>query len=696
GYGGGIFITGDGNYDPSTKRLDLSGMQILDNSAEKSGQSLYVVMNKLKDWCQYGLSGEYVKGNYSDTLSNTNETEGIAKDQSSFNTLYPQEIQAQQNHLQYLWTTQIASLISVGVALNVSNTDAPLQFSIKGRGMIQEKLCVKLIEIGSKTSINLILVLKKANAIEVVYPPDDGSGAPITVTGDPQGEQTATFGMKDYQWYDSQKKYNILLSNDRKIFTGVEGKEDSGISLDVQELVGEEPKEEEEQKEIDSPGGFKLTMWMYILIGGVAFLIIVIVIIFICCICRHKRQKDRKQENIQMNTYNQTYKQEPYVPQSSPYSYNSPSSSNYVNQNQSQLQNQGNFSARMNQSSVYPQSLSQAGPEVDIVAQILNSQQNSARKERNPVMPAPAPIDPNAPFNTTWDKTDFEKVKKLGRGGFGTVWCMMERSTQRVVAIKVVDYDNEQAQQMILKERDIMLNIYESIKKSSPPGSFIHVVQPLGFFLSEDSTKAYLVLEFCSRGDMRKYITNMRESGTEISNKRAFELIAQIISAVDQLHANGIIHGDLKPENVLVMKDYRVKLSDFGLARKIEEGRDYLTAMGGTTFYLGPELLQNQVEQSQGAQKLMQTPAADIWAIGVMIFELLAQRHPFFDAKDGNLPLLELARRITVEKPAELPSHYSENLRKLIRNMLTKDPSRRITSADILEIPEVAECLTRQ
>ncbi|KAA6374548.1 MAG: putative AGC family protein kinase, partial [Streblomastix strix] len=499
----------------------------------------------------------------------------------------------------------------------------------------------------------------------------DGSGAPITVTGDPQGEQTATFGMKDYQWYDNQKKYNILLSNDRKIFTGVEGKEDSGISLDVQELVVEEPKEEE-PKEIDSPGGLKLTMWI------------------------HKRQKDRKQENIQMNTYNQTYKQEPYVPQSSAYSYNSPSSSNYINQNQSQLQNQGNFSARMNQSSAYPQSLSQAGPEVDIVAQILNPHLH--KKERNPVMPAPAPIDPNAPFNTTWDKTDFEKVKKLGRGGFGTVWCMMERSTQRVVAIKVVDYDTQQAQDMILKERDIMLNIYETIKKSSPPGSFIHVVQPLGFFLSKDSTKAYLVLEFCSRGDMRKYITNMRESGTEISNKRAFELIAQIISAVDQLHANGIIHGDLKPENVLVMKDYRVKLSDFGLARKIEEGRDYFTAMGGTTIYLGPELLQNQVEpsQGQGAKKLMQTPAADIWAIGIMIFELLAQRHPFFDAKEGNLPLLELARRITVEKPAELPSHYSENLRKLIRNMLTKDPSRRITSADILEIPEVAECLTRQ
>ncbi|KAA6362573.1 MAG: hypothetical protein EZS28_041901, partial [Streblomastix strix] len=63
---------------------------------------------------------------------------------------------------------------------------------------------------------------------------------------------------------------------------------------------------------------------------------------------------------------------------------------------------------------------------------------------------------------------------------------------------------------------------------------------------------------------------------------------------------------------------------------------------------------------------------------------------------DGNLPLKELIRRITEDAPAELPGHYSDNLRKLIKKMLTKDPSRRITSEDILEIPEVADCLTKK
>ncbi|KAA6376400.1 MAG: putative serine/threonine-protein kinase Nek1 [Streblomastix strix] len=275
---------------------------------------------------------------------------------------------------------------------------------------------------------------------------------------------------------------------------------------------------------------------------------------------------------------------------------------------------------------------------------------------------------------------------------------MKEKSTKRHVAVKVVDYDTEVAQKMITQERDIMLNIFLTICKSSSLSQYIHVVQPLGFFLNEDSTKAYLVLEFCPRGDMRKYINNMRESGTAITDKKAFELIAQIISAVHQLHINNIIHGDLKPENVLVMQDYRVKLSDFGLARKIEEGRDYLTAMGGTTHYLGPELLQSKSDSNpdnQQAQKLIQTTASDIWAVGIMMFELLAQHHPFFDAKDKNLPLLELARRITEDAPAELPGHYSDSLKKLIKNMLTKDQSHRFSSADILEIPEVAECLKK-
>ncbi|KAA6361189.1 MAG: hypothetical protein EZS28_043284, partial [Streblomastix strix] len=107
GYGGGIFLTGSGDYDPSSKRLDLKGMKIFNNIADKSGQSLYVVMAKLAEWCQYGIAGEYVKGNYSDGISNKNELQGIPESPISFNSYSSLQINQQQKYLEYYWNTEI-------------------------------------------------------------------------------------------------------------------------------------------------------------------------------------------------------------------------------------------------------------------------------------------------------------------------------------------------------------------------------------------------------------------------------------------------------------------------------------------------------------------------------------------------------------------------------------------------------------
>ncbi|KAA6386019.1 MAG: hypothetical protein EZS28_018454, partial [Streblomastix strix] len=104
GYGGGMFLTGDGNYDPSTKRLDLKGMNIYKNSANNGGQSLFVVMNKLAKWCQYGTAGEYVKGNYTDGLSNKSELQGLNVDFDLFNQQIQSDIAQGQKTLEYLWT----------------------------------------------------------------------------------------------------------------------------------------------------------------------------------------------------------------------------------------------------------------------------------------------------------------------------------------------------------------------------------------------------------------------------------------------------------------------------------------------------------------------------------------------------------------------------------------------------------------
>ncbi|KAA6377792.1 MAG: hypothetical protein EZS28_026681 [Streblomastix strix] len=103
GFGGGLFLGIFGDYDPNSKLIDLRGMKIYNNSADKFGQSLYIVMTKVVDFCQYGILGEYVKGNYSDVYSDENDLEGIPKNLNDFYNLSQEEIEQQSQPLEPLW-----------------------------------------------------------------------------------------------------------------------------------------------------------------------------------------------------------------------------------------------------------------------------------------------------------------------------------------------------------------------------------------------------------------------------------------------------------------------------------------------------------------------------------------------------------------------------------------------------------------
>ncbi|KAA6366827.1 MAG: hypothetical protein EZS28_037646, partial [Streblomastix strix] len=153
----------------------------------------------------------------------------------------------------------------------------------------------------------------------------------------------------------------------------------------------------------------------------------------------------------------------------------------------------------------------------------------------------------------------------------------------------------------------------------------------------------------------------------------------------------------LKPENVLLVEGFKVKLADFGLARQLQVGREYITAQGGTFLFKAPEILRNKKRQEISQQKLIQTTAADIWAFGVMIFELIAQHHPFFNCKsEADLSIEEYIHRVVDLPPAELPENFPLNLRNLVKQMLEKDPYKRISAEDILNFPEIAVILRQK
>ncbi|KAA6390374.1 MAG: putative CAMK family protein kinase [Streblomastix strix] len=293
-------------------------------------------------------------------------------------------------------------------------------------------------------------------------------------------------------------------------------------------------------------------------------------------------------------------------------------------------------------------------------------------------------------FNTTWERSDFKKIKQIGRGGQGDIWLVEENKTKQNYAWKEMKY-------------------FEINEKKRV----------------DDEGKGYLVLEYCSGGDLNKYIKKMKKFGQQITDEDAWKLIAQIAQSVYPLHSNRIIHADLKPRNILLTEDMKVKLADFGLALKLLEGIDSTKMHGGTIPYQSPELLHqfqkstNQdLEKEKEKQKdqdmdeenilengkekdkeneqkpmfqLRQTIASDIWSFRIIIYELLEYRNPFLqeDQKINNLSVDEFARRVVEQEPYELSPNRSDSLRTLIRRMLVKDPSKRITAEEILEWPEI-------
>ncbi|KAA6355290.1 MAG: putative NEK protein kinase, partial [Streblomastix strix] len=167
-----------------------------------------------------------------------------------------------------------------------------------------------------------------------------------------------------------------------------------------------------------------------------------------------------------------------------------------------------------------------------------------------------------------WKLSDFEQKERLGKGGFGIVRHVIEKITQHHLAWKEMDFETDEEKQMVIKEKIQMLNAYHIL--SSSTSSSLHVVQPLGFFVNEDMHRAYLVMEYCSKGDLRKFINNLKQQKRYISPEQAWDMVGQIAISLDLLHSHRIIHGDLKPENILLSEDMKIKLVDFGLSRQFQ------------------------------------------------------------------------------------------------------------------------------
>jgi hypothetical protein len=250
----------------------------------------------------------------------------------------------------------------------------------------------------------------------------------------------------------------------------------------------------------------------------------------------------------------------------------------------------------------------------------------------------------------------YRPLRPLGSGGSGSVWLARDERTGLDVALKMVAREGKAAAR--------------AEREAKAAAHLRHPACLRAYGFGRDSRHVYIAYEFVPG---RTYRDALRAG--DMTEEKAIDACAQVCDGLAHAHAAGILHRDIKPSNVLLADGERVsaRVLDFGLAQMADA--DTLTEAGdvpGTLAYISPERL-------AGGEA---TPAADVWAVGVMLWEALAGRHPFWRGS-----MLETARAIEAgARPlGELRPDLPKPLLRLVDSTLATNPTRRPTARQLAD-----------
>jgi WD40 repeat protein len=252
----------------------------------------------------------------------------------------------------------------------------------------------------------------------------------------------------------------------------------------------------------------------------------------------------------------------------------------------------------------------------------------------------------------------YEVLGELGRGGMGIVYKARQVGLSRLVALKVVLAGAHAGADELARFR----REAEAIARLHHP-NVIEIYQ-----LGESDGVPFFSMEFCAGGSLARKL-----AGRPLSPRKAAGLVERLARGVQAAHAVGVIHRDLKPANVLLTEDGIPKITDFGLARKVE-GSTALTASGaivGTPSYMAPE-------QAAGEGKHV-GPAADVYGLGAILYECLTGRPPFHAATAVDT-LVQVLDSPPVA-PSQLRPRVPARLEAICLRCLAKRPAQRFGSA---------------
>src|SRR6058998_3963748 len=250
-------------------------------------------------------------------------------------------------------------------------------------------------------------------------------------------------------------------------------------------------------------------------------------------------------------------------------------------------------------------------------------------------------------------------IRKLGAGGMANVYLAEDQELGRRVAIKILNERHANDEQFVERFR----------REAKNAAALSHPNIVSIFDRGQAEGTYYIAMEYLDGRTLKELLVRNGPTPVPI----AIDYARQIVGALAFAHRNGIVHRDIKPHNIVVGSDGRLKVTDFGIARS---GASQMTEAGsivGTAQYLSPE-------QARGAPV---DPRSDLYSLGIVLYEMLTGNVPFTGDTPVEIAMKHLSQ--VPEPPSKLRSEVPHDLDAIVMRALAKDPDQRYSSAEEMD-----------